>query len=375
LPVHPEAVHWLSLSLLPGLGCALIHRLVDHWGTASAVVQARGRSTHPPPGIGPRLCALLADESQVADAGRRAREELARLEQWGGMALCPESPEFPQSLLTIPDPPAVLFCRGNLSLLSRPAVALIGSRAATEYGRRIAFRLASALAGQSLVVVSGAAYGIDAAAHQGALEIGGKTIAVLGCGLDVAYPKPHAPLLAEIAAQGLVLSEYPLGTKPEPFRFPARNRLISGLSRGVVVVEATEKSGSLITAGLALDQGREVLAVPGRIDSPKSSGTHGLIRQGAHLVRNAEDVLEALSWRQNVQSLEPAAVQEKGAQGGSEAESLLLQTLEAYPQDIDALARRTGLTVIALHGLLLQLELQGLVRQLPGQMYERVEGN
>ena len=133
-------------------------------------------------------------------------------------------------------------------MLSLPAVALIGSRAATEYGRRIAFRLAAELAGQSLVVVSGAAYGVDAAAHRGALEAGGRTIAVLGCGIDVAYPKPHAPLLAEIADQGLVLSEYPLGSKPEPFRFPARNRLISGLAKGVVVVEATEKSGSLITA-------------------------------------------------------------------------------------------------------------------------------
>lgn len=373
MPVHPEAVHWLALSFLPGLGGALIPRLVDHWGTASAVLHSRGRSAQPPPGIGPRVLAVLADESQAANAGRRAQEELARLEQGGGMVLCPESPEFPQSLLTIPDPPAVLFCRGDLSLLSLPAVALIGSRAATEYGRRIAFRLASALAGQSLVVVSGAAYGIDAAAHRGALEIGGKTIAVLGCGLDVAYPKPHAPLLAEIAAQGLVLSEYPLGTRPEPFRFPARNRLISGLSRGVVVVEATEKSGSLITAELALDQGREVLAVPGRIDSPKSAGTHGLIRQGAHLVRYAEDVLEALSWQQHAQSPEPGNVQEKVAQGGSGPESLLLRTLEAYPQDIDALVRRTGLTVVTLHGLLLQLELQGLVRQLPGQLYERVE--
>ena len=327
----------------------------------------------PPPGIGSRVLASLSDEGLVADAGRRAQEELDRLDRLGGMLLCPESPEFPPSLLTIPDPPAVLFCRGDLALLSLPAVGLIGSRAATEYGRRVAFRLASELAGLSLVIVSGAAYGIDAAAHRGALDATGKTIAVLGCGVDVAYPKPHAPLLAEIADKGLVLSEYPLATRPEPFRFPARNRLISGLARGVVVVEATEKSGSLITAGMALDQGREVLAVPGRVDSPKSAGTHGLIRQGAHLVRHVEDILEALSWsqdgRQNVSVETPVG----DGKGLSEPERLVWRTLEAYPQDIDSLGRKTGLPVVDLHGLLLQLELQGLIRQLPGQQYERVE--
>jgi len=373
LPAHPEAVHWLTLSLLPGLGCNLVHRLVDHWQAASAVLDARVRSALQPPGISARILTILDDEAQVADASRRALEELTRLERLGGMLLCPESPEFPQALLSIPDPPAVLYCRGDLSLLSLPAVALIGSRAASEYGRRMAFRLASELSSRSLVIVSGAAYGIDAAAHRGALDAGGKTLAVLGCGIDVAYPKPHAPLLAEIAAQGLILSEYPLGTRPEPFRFPARNRLISGLARGVVVVEATEKSGSLITAGLALDQGREVMAVPGRIDSPKSFGTHGLIRQGAHLVRHAEDVLEALSWANDGQISLSGDMQAETGRGLSGPEHLVWRTLETYPQDIDSLGRKTGLSVVDLHGILLQLELQGLVRQLPGQLYERVE--
>ncbi|MGD9948804.1 MAG: DNA-processing protein DprA [Desulfobulbus sp.] len=317
----------------------------------------------------------MTDASRVDEARRRAQEELERLEILGGMLLCPESSEFPRALLSIPDPPAVLRCRGDVSLLSTPAVALIGSRAATEYGRRIAFRLATELAGQSLVVVSGAAYGIDAAAHRGALEADGKTIAVLGCGLDVAYPKTHAPLLAEIAVRGLILSEYPLGSKPESFHFPARNRLISGLVQGVVVVEATEKSGSLITAGLALDQGREVLAVPGRIDSSKSAGTHWLIRQGAHLVRHVDDILEALAWRQEGHVPVHDGAHEKTRIAFSHAERLLWDTLEVYPQDIDSLVRRTGLSVVDLHGLLLQLELKGLVRQLPGQLYERAEGD
>lgn len=374
MSAHPEAVHWLTLSFLPGLGCTLIHRLVEHCGTASAVLRRRGSFDTVPLGIGPRIQTLLADGNRIAEARRLAREELERLEKLGGMLLCPESPEFPQALLTIPDPPAVLSCRGNLSLCSLPTVALIGSRAATEYGRRIASRLASDLAAQSCVIVSGAAYGIDAAAHRGALDANGGTIAVLGCGLDVAYPKTHAPLLAEIAARGLLLSEYPLGTKPESFRFPARNRLISGLAKGVVVVEATEKSGSLITARLALDQGREVLAVPGRVDSPKSAGTHWLIRQGAHLVRHAEDILEALAWRQDGPSPVSRAGTGEKAKDLSGPKRLIWEMLETYPQNIDSLVQRTGLSVVDLHGLLLQLELSGLIRQLPGQLYEREDG-
>ncbi|MDD2463461.1 MAG: DNA-processing protein DprA [Desulfobulbus sp.] len=375
MPIHPEAVHWLTLALLPGLGSTLIHRLVDHCGAASAVLRRRGRFDQLPRGIGPRIQALLADEPRLASARRQAQEVLARLEQLGGALLCPESPEFPHTLLTIPDPPAVLHCRGDISLLSLPAVALIGSRAATEYGRRVAYRLATELATQVLVVVSGAAYGIDAAAHRGALDAGGKTIAVLGCGLDVPYPKNHAPLLAEIAAHGLILSEYPLGTKPESFRFPARNRLISGLARGVVVVEATEKSGSLITAGLALDQGREVFAVPGRIDSPKSAGAHWLIRQGAHLVRQVDDILEALAWGHDTRFpvSGDCSIRKSGAL--TDPEQLVWEILEVYPQDIDSLVGRSELSVVDLQGLLLQLELKGLVRQLPGQLYERIEGD
>lgn len=373
MPVHPEAEHWLALSLLPGLGCTLIHRLVEHCGAASEVLHRRGCFKVVPQGVGPRVRALLADDNQIAAARHKAKEELKRLGQLGGILLCPESAEFPQSLLTIPDPPAVLSCRGDLSLLSFPAVALIGSRAATEYGRRVASQLASVLAGLPFVVVSGAAYGIDAAAHRATLAVGGKTIAVLGCGLDVVYPKSHASLLAEIAAHGLLLSEYSLGTQPESFRFPARNRLISGLAKAVVVVEATEKSGSLITARLALDQGREVLAVPGRVDSPKSAGAHWLIRQGAHLVRDVDDILDALAWRQGELSAATRIGAEARLAGLSAAEHRIWEALEAYPHDIDNLVQRTGVSVVELHGLLLQLELKGLVRQLPGQLYERAE--
>lgn len=371
MPVLPEAENWLTLSLLPGLGCTLIHRLVEQCGSADAVLHCRGRFPNATQGVGSRLKDILADEGLLIRANREARDELDRLRQLGGWLLCPESPEYPPSLRTIPDPPAVLRCRGDLSLLSLPTIALIGSRAATEYGRRVASRFATELAGQQIVVVSGAAYGIDAAAHRGALLAGGKTIAVLGCGLDVAYPKSHASMLEEIAASGLVLSEYPLGTKPEGFRFPARNRLISGLCQGVVVVEATEKSGSLITARLGLDQGREVFAVPGRVDSLKSAGTHWLIRQGAVLVRHVGDILETLNWGRGTALSSPPLAHGGEVVAMSEGERQVWDVLEAYPQDIDTLVRRTGLSVVDLHGLLLQLELRGLIRQLPGQLYEQ----
>lgn len=324
------------------------------------------------PGIRPHLADILADTRHIAAARQSARDELTRLDRLNITLLTPDSPAFPPALRDIPDSPVLLYCRGGLDWLDLPAVAIIGSRAASDYGRRIAAALAADLAAAGMIIVSGAAYGIDAAAHRGALTSGGGTIAVLGCGVDVPYPRAHAELLASIAANGLVLSEYPLGTRPEAFRFPVRNRIISGLARAVVVVEATEKSGSLITARLALDQGREVFAVPGRVDSPKSVGTHRLIQQGAHLVLNAADILEELSW-----SGKHAA----GKAGGNpvpiltELEQRLLTALDVYPLDIDALVQTTGLAVAELHGLLLQLELKGLIRQIPGQQYERILGD
>lgn len=372
MPLCPDAEDWLTLSLLPGLGCVLIWRLVRQAGSPGEALRLGARPSAVP-GIGPRLLALMADSAQVAVARQLAQRELERIERLGISLLSLYSPDYPELLRTIPDPPVLLYCRGDLAILRQPTVAVIGSRAATDYGRRMAALLAAELVAQDITIVSGAAYGIDAAAHRGALRAGGATVAVLGCGVDVVYPRAHADLFQELAAQGLLLSEYPLGTPPEGFRFPARNRIISGLAKGVVVVEATEKSGSLITARLALDQGREVFAVPGRIDSPKSSGTHRLIQQGAHLVHGATDIVEALAWESGTG---PCGLVEKAAATGpspqvSPAEQHLLLSLDAYPRDIDTLVRMTGLPIVDLHTLLLQLELKGLIRQLPGQLYER----
>jgi len=370
LSCRSDAEDWLTLSFLPGLGCTLINRLVRRLGTPGAVLRA-GAAVDSVPGAGPRLVELLRDAQQCRAARQRARAELELLGRKKVVLLTPSSPEFPESLRAIPDSPVLLYCRGTLDWLTHPAVAIIGARTATDYGKRVAANLAAELAGQGIVTVSGAAYGIDAAAHRGALAAGGGTVAVLGCGIDVVYPRTHADLFRDIAGNGLLLTEYSLGTKPEGYRFPARNRIISGLTKGVVVVEATEKSGSLITARLALDQGREVFAVPGRIDSPKSAGAHRLIQQGAHLVQSVDDIFEGLSWRHghlsgdrrgNAGETEPVSV----------GEQVVLDCLDVYPRDIDTLVRLTGMALGEVHDLLLQLELRGLVRQMPGQQYERI---
>lgn len=370
MPCRSDAEDWLTLTFLPGLGCTLINRLVQRLGSPGAVLRA-GAAVASVPGAGSRLVELLGDAKLCRAARQRARAELEVLDRKKVALLTPSSPEFPASLRAIPDSPVLLYCLGALDWLTHPAVAIIGARTATDYGKRVAASLAAELAGQGVVIVSGAAYGIDAAAHQGALTAGGGTVAVLGCGIDVVYPRAHADLFRDIAGNGLLLTEYPLGTKPEGYRFPARNRIISGLVEGVVVVEATEKSGSLITARLALDQGREVFSVPGRIDSPQSAGAHRLIQQGAHLVQSVADIFEGLSWRHGNLSgnhgadpveTEPASVREQ----------VLLDCLDAYPRDIDTLVRSTGMALVEVHDLLLQLELRGLVRQVPGQQYERI---
>lgn len=366
-----DAEDWLTLSFLPGLGCNLINRLVQEAGTPGAVLRA-GTLVKNIPGVGPRLLALLTDGHQVASARQRAQRELGQIAELNVSLISVSSPQYPDFLRSISDSPVLLYVSGNLDWLTRPAVAIIGARTATEYGRRISAMLAAELSAMGITIVSGAAYGIDAAAHRGALQAGGRTAAVLGCGVDVVYPRAHAGLFQEIIDNGVLLSEYPLGTPPEGFRFPARNRIISGLVKGVVVVEATEKSGSLITARLALDQGREVFAVPGRIDSPKSSGTHRLIQQGAHLVHTVADIVEGLSWGSDLGLVERKPEESTEILCVTPQECQLLDCLDVYPQDIDTIGRKTNLAIVEIHALLLQLELKGLVRQLPGQQYERL---
>jgi DNA processing protein len=365
---------WLTLSFLPGLGCTRIHRLVDVFGTPAGVLAATPQSLRQVEGIGDKVSRVLADRAAVEAAGRQAELELRRLGDHKLVLLCPDDSRYPKLLRSIADPPALLYCKGDPVCLARPAVAIVGSRAATVYGKRISFELARELAGRGICVVSGMALGIDGQAHAGALAGGGATIGVLGCGADVVYPPQHGTLFEEVGRRGLLLTEYPLGSRPEAFRFPERNRIISGLSLGVVVVEASLKSGSLITAGLALEQGREVFAVPGRIDSAKSQGTHRLLQQGAKLVHGVDDILEELSLTGMLAEGTRDDLPGQPSAPMTEAEQQLWSCLEVYPLTVDQLVRQSSLDPAQVLSLLLDLELKGLVRKLPGQEYERQAG-
>ncbi|HSH12758.1 MAG TPA: DNA-processing protein DprA, partial [Desulfurivibrionaceae bacterium] len=255
-------------------------------------------------------------------------------------------------------------------VLAEPGISIVGSRAASSYGLQMAETLAGQLASQGITVISGLAQGIDSAAHRGALKGGGRTVAVLGCGLDLVYPPENRALFDTIPTQGALVSEYPLGTRPDGFRFPARNRIISGLSRGVVVVEATLKSGSLITAELALEQGREVFAVPGRADSLKSAGCHHLLQQGAKLVISAADIL--IEFGGNRPPATDVASQSVPLPVAplSDEERAIMAGLEIYPRNIDEVLNACGLPVERVNELLLMLEIKGYCEVLPGRQYQ-----
>jgi len=355
--------NWLALSLVPGLGVSSFWRLLDRFSTPERVLGAPKSEVERVPGMRERqLASLFGGE----DYREQAREELRRLTALGGFALSFADAGYPPLLRRLPDPPPVIFIVGRRELLLEEAVAVVGSRAATGYGRKIAFSLAEQLVRANYTVVSGLALGIDAEAHAGALQGGGKTVAVLGCGLDIVYPRLNLPLFRKIREHGVLLSEYPLGTQPEGFRFPARNRIIAGMCRGVVVVEAAKRSGSLITAQIALDCGREVFAVPGHIDSRKSEGTHWLLKQGAKLVQGIEDIVEELGGMAGGELARPG--KNHGPDGGmlDPESSRLLALLDAYPQPRETLLARSGLSPSRLSELLLLLELDGYVEILAG---------
>jgi DNA processing protein len=339
---------WLALSFVQGIGPARLKQLLRRFDSPTGVLQA--------PAAELDKCRFLS-EQQIrsigqADALRRAADiELDKLARLGGQVLTLADKAYPALLRQTAQPPPVLFVRGRTELLCSPSVAIVGSRAATSYGRRVSFHLARELANHSVCVVSGLALGIDAEAHAGCLAGGGDTIGVLGCGLDVVYPGRNRSLYAAIAERGLLVSEYPLGTRPEPFRFPARNRIIAGLSSGVVVVEASRKSGSLITVQYGLEEGREVFCVPGQIDSVKSSGTHWLLQQGASLIVGADDIVAAA--------------------GLDREAAALLSIIESYPQTRTELLQRSALSTARLSELLLVLELDGLVEILPGDQIRK----
>ncbi|MEF8700332.1 MAG: DNA-processing protein DprA [Candidatus Accumulibacter sp. UW26] len=350
---------WLRLTLIPGIGGKTQRRLLAAFGLPEAIFAA-GRSALGGV-VGDRATRLLLDTD--------SRPAVERALAWANTAdqhlVCLADAEYPQLLLEIPDPPTLLYVRGRLDLLNAAALAIVGSRNPTPPGIQNAERFASALAEAGLTIISGLALGIDAAAHRGALRTSGSTMAVIGTGIDRLYPASNQALALEIADRGSIISELPLGTPPLAANFPRRNRLISGLSRGALVVEATVESGSLITARLASEQGREVFAIPGSIHSPQSRGCHKLIKQGAKLVETVEDVLDELRWQHGT-------AQPSVASAGSEEASALLPCMGFDPCGVDQLASRSGLTADAVSVMLLHLELDGQVTSLPGGRYQRI---
>ena len=284
------------------------------------------------------------------------------LAQPGNGLMTLADPDYPKTLLEIADPPAMLYCKGTRALLNQPGLGIVGSRNATPQGVRDAEAFAHALSDAGLTIVSGLALGIDAAAHRGGLAGAGSSVAIIGTGLDRIYPARNKALAHQLAENGLIVSEFPLGTAPLPGHFPRRNRLISGLSRGVLVVEAAPNSGSLITARVATEQGREVFAIPGSIHSPLARGCHALIKQGAKLVESAADILDELAWQQR---LAPPVLRET-------LPDPVLDALDGAPTTLDTLAQRTGLTLDALSAKLLTLELDGRIAPLPGGRYQKI---
>jgi DNA processing protein len=352
--------YWLGFNLVKGFGPAKLQALQDYFGDLGAAWQANEAQLSRI-GIDQRAVASLLETRQTVDL----EAELTAVQKAGLELLTWDSPGYPRYLREIPNAPPVLYVHGGLVEQDQWAIGVVGTRRFTAYGRQITRDLVAGLVTNGLTIVSGLAKGIDSIAHKTAVEMGGRTIAVLGSGLDCVYPAENRALAAQIAAgRGAVISDYPLGTQPDAKNFPPRNRIISGLSLGVIVVEAGERSGALITAQFALEQNREVFAVPGNINSPASRGPHNLIKQGAKLVTGIEDILEELNLGQVA---EKTAVQLALPETAEEA--LLLGQLSHQPQHVDDLSRAAGLPSALVSSALTMMELKGMVQQVGGMNY------
>jgi DNA processing protein len=362
MKVDPGLESWFQLTLTPGIGSATVRTLLGKLGLPEGFITTNV----------PGLSALLPQPLLAAmrsDAVRSAAQHAAAwAAQDGHHVLTLADDAYPRALLEIPDPPALLYLVGRIELLRRQSIAVVGSRNATAQGEQNALAFARALSESGLTVVSGLAMGVDAAAHRGGLDGPGSTIAVLGTGVDVVYPRRNQMLADEITQRGLLISEFPLGTGPLAANFPRRNRIISGLCRGCLVVEAAAASGSLITARAAADQGRDVFAIPGSIHSSLSKGCHALIKSGAKLVESADDVLAELAGfqRSAFASTIDAPQETRGTPPG------LLAHMGHDPVDVDLLCERAGMSAKQVSSELLRLELDGVIAALPGGLYQRL---
>ena len=365
---HPEPLrHWLALSLAPGLPAYRFHRLLGHLGSATAILEA-GESTWRGLGLSDKTCEYL----QAPDWARVDEQLSWEARDLSHHILLFPDERYPAQLREIADPPPVLYVKGDLNALHTPQIAMVGSRNPTYTGRETAFAFAQALTHAGLTITSGLALGIDAASHRGALAAKGLTVAVLGTGVDLIYPTGHRSLAAEIAEKGALVSEFPLGSPPNAWHFPQRNRIVSGLSLGTLVVEATARSGSLITARLATEQGREVFAIPGSIQSPTAHGCHLLLRNGAKLVETSTDILEEIAaFQPLITSKSTKTLYNSPNKQLEENEWKLLECVGFEATSIDTLVARTGLGVEHVASTLMILELAGHIDSTPSG-YSRV---
>lgn len=361
-----DCAPWLALGRIRGVGGVSFKKITARFADPAAVFRASAAELAEIEGLHRELIDSIANFNDWAEIDKEIQRARA-----AGIQMIPFSDAaYPGSLRAIADPPPLLYVKGELRDNDSKAIAIVGSRSASDYGRRIARDLARGLASFGFTVVSGMARGIDGMAHESALQAGGRTLAVLGSGVDRAYPPEHEMLYRRISENGAVISELPMGARPIAFNFPARNRLISGLSLGVVVVEATEKSGSLITASLAAEQGREVFAVPGEAGASRSRGSHRLIRQGAKLVETVEDIIEEIApqlSRRNGDAA-PASARSLPENSGPAARQIFALLKETSLQ-VDQVIEQSGLPAPQVLQVLLDLELQGFVCQTPGKIY------
>jgi DNA processing protein len=383
---HHSLKYWIALRFVDGVGNVGFKTLVDALGSPQNAFQETINNLRTVPGIGEKTAGRI----KAFNDWERIEREMETAQKMDVSVVTFQDPQYPKALLNIYDFPPFLYVKGTLKE-NDINVAVVGSRAASTYGKFSTERLCRELAMNGITVVSGMARGIDSAAHRGALAGKGRTVAVLGSGLDVIYPPENKNLSQEIAAHGAVITEFPFGTPPQGPNFPARNRIISGISHGVVVVEASDKSGSLITAKLALEQGREVFAVPGNIDTAGSRGTHKLIKQGAKLIENVYDILDEIlpqldrglqaefpqvknfpQGRADQEKGDPTPAAEKFS-NLTDAENSILKQISQEPVDVDTIIAGTRLKANEVLNILLNMELNGLIRQLPGKIFIRKE--
>jgi DNA processing protein len=368
------SLSWLALALTPGLASRLSARVLRKFGSPDSVFRASLTELE--------SCKLPAEVAQAIvkkESFKRAEKELEGVRKIANCSLLNwTEPEYPQTLLQIYDPPVLLYVRGDPQVLNLPSLSIVGTRRPTLYGTQMAQRLGRDLAARGLVIVSGLARGIDAIGHQGALDAHGRAIGILGTGIDVCYPKENKKLYEKVLERGAILSEFPLRTHPAPENFPVRNRIVAGMPLGVVVIEGAQYSGSLITARLAMEFGREVFGVPGNVTQPVSFAPNQLIKQGAKLVTCAEDVIEELPTPIRaalVQAERPEAEQRNllAAASLNGSEKRLFELLSAEePVPIDDLVERSGLNSSEVLATLFNLEMKGIIRQLPGKQFSKV---